>query len=310
MTNKNTLFINIHNMIENNIDCSILLDELEKKDLSLKEKKSFISLKLRYLVKNNIKHMIENILETHTLMNRDYWLIIEYYYNMKDNSYYIMQKYISSIDTCDIDLMITKNWYDLIEKWDGFPVISSFDSNTINLSMLKKYNYDIKDITNVYKQKIPSDYLELFCNMIKDADVLIDGANISHISKFFNYNILVDLIKILENLNFKPKIILHERHNVNNKFLQKYIVKTPKNNYDDNFLLYGMFQYNKMVVSNDLFRDHVIGINNNIKCYIEMMTIQYVDMKLIIPQYSKCIQVINNNIYIPTKKGFYLLQKN
>jgi hypothetical protein len=137
-------------MIENNIDCSILLDELEKKDLSLKEKKSFISLKLRYLVKNNIKHMIENILETHTLMNRDYWLIIEYYYNMKDMnylSYYIMQKYISSIDTCDIDLMITKNWYDLIEKWDGFPVISSFDSNTINLSMPK---YRIRNTSQIF----------------------------------------------------------------------------------------------------------------------------------------------------------------
>ena len=54
-----------------------------------------------------------------------------------------------------------------------------------------------------------------------------------------------------------------------------------------------IFYYNKMIVSNDLFRDHIN------KCYI--------DMKLIIP-YSKCIQVINSNIYIPTNTGFYLIQ--
>ena len=74
-----------------------------------------------------------------------------------------------------------------------------------------------------------------------------------------------------------------------NNFLQKYIVRTPKNNYDDNFLLYGMFQYNKMIVSNDLFRDHAIDMDNTIKCYIEMMTIQYIDKKLITQRFINII---------------------
>ena len=312
MTNrdKNNLFITIHNNIEQNKDCLILFEELEKYNLSEKEIKSLISLKLRYYIKNNMITLVDNIYNNNKLMNRDYWLIIEYYYNMKDDKYReIIDKNIKNLTTYDIDLMIENDYYDLIREWDGFPVISYYESNTSDYTMLKKYNYNIDGMKEIYKNKIPSNYLEKFNNMIKDCDILIDGANISHETTFFNFNVLKNVIQLLEDKNYKPKIILHERHIINNNFLQKYIVRTPKNNYDDNFLLYGMFQYNKMIVSNDLFRDHAIDMDNTIKCYIEMMTIQYIDKKLIIPQYSKCIQVINNSIYIPTKKGFFIMKK-
>ena len=108
---------------------------------------------------------------------------------------------------------------------------------------------------------------------------------------------------MIEELKLIPKIILHERHIIKNKFLENYIIKVPRNNYDDNFLLYGMLKYNKKVVSNDLFRDHMIGMNNMIKCHINYMTIKFKDNKLHIPQYSNCIQIIEDNIFVPSKNG-------
>ena len=51
--------------------------------------------------------------------------------------------------------------------------------------------------------------------MIKYSNVLIDGANISHLSKYVDYNILDNCIKLLEKLNYKPKIIIYERHGIN-----------------------------------------------------------------------------------------------
>ena len=50
----NKYFISIYKLLESNQDCSSQLDELEKMKLNSKEIKSFISLNLRYFIKNNI----------------------------------------------------------------------------------------------------------------------------------------------------------------------------------------------------------------------------------------------------------------
>ena len=309
--NHNNLFITIYKNLESNQDCTSLLNTLESLNLSKKEMKSFISLKLRNIIQNN-KNLdcIDNIISSHPLMNRDYWLCISYYNNLKkyDKAHDIMLQYIKSISTYDIDIMIQNNMFLFIKMWDGYPVQASIEANTYDYTMLKKYNFDISSMISIYNKKIPSNFINTYNILIQNADVLIDGANISHQSNSFDYNELKIVVKLLEIQNLKPKIILHERHVIKDVFLQKYIIKTPKNNYDDNFLLYGMFQYNKMIVSNDLFRDHMIGMNSMIKCFINMMTIQYIDKNLIIPQYSKCIQVIDNSIYIPTMDGFYLMK--
>jgi len=312
--NHNNLFITIYKNLESNQDCTSLLNTLESVNLSKKEMKSYISLKLRNIIQNynsdNNLDCIDNIVSSYPLMNRDYWLCISYYNNIKkyDKAHDIMLQYIKSISTYDIDIMIQNNMFLFIKMWEGFPVQASIEANTYDYTMLKKYNFDISSMISIYNKKIPTNFINIYSILIQDADVLIDGANISHQASSFDYNELKIVVKLLEMQNLKPKIILHERHNIKDIFLQKYIIKTPKNNYDDNFLLYGMFQYNKMVVSNDLFRDHMIGMNSMIKCFINMMTIQYIDKKLIIPQYSKCIQVIHNSIYIPTMDGFYLMK--
>ena len=309
MNNTHELFI-IYQYLESNQDCSSNLQKLENAKLTPKEMKSFISLKLRHFIKMNRIDEIEKILLKFILMKRDYWLCVEYYYICNiSRATEIMIKYIDSIDSNDIDMLIKNNWTDLIILWDGHPVVSTYKSNTIQDNKLKKYDYDISEIIDIYKKKIPIKFITSFEQKIIDCDVLIDGANISHVGKDFNYSELLKVINILELQHLKPIIILHERHNIKCPILKKYIVFTPKNNYDDNFLLYGMFKYNKMIVSNDLFRDHVVDLNKYIKCYIETMCIKYIENALVIPQYSKCIQVIKelSIIYIPCINGLYKL---
>ena len=74
-----------------------------------------------------------------------------------------------------------------------------------------------------------------------------------------------------------------------------------------------MIYNNIPVVTNDNFRDHIYEMfelfdtkNNKIKNYISEMKLsfsdKYIEDKI---GYSKCIQVINNSIYIPTETGYY-----
>ena len=135
----NKYFISIYKLLEANQDCSLQLDELEKKKLNSKEMKSFMSLKLRYFIKNNIN--FDQIL-TNNLMRRDYWLCIE---NDISIGFDLMIKYIKTIEQYDIDIMIKNKWYLLIKHWDGYPVISSIQSNC-NPTGLSKYSFNIDNI--------------------------------------------------------------------------------------------------------------------------------------------------------------------
>ena len=125
----------------------------------------------------------------------------------------------------------------------------------------------------------------------------------------YNFSELIILINKLIELNYKPMIILHERHKIptNLYFLKKYIIKTPRNTYDDNYLIYGMCKKGINIISNDLFRDHLNNMNIFTKCYVESMTFKYIDKNIFIPKYTKCIQIINNMCYIPTDQDFYCL---
>jgi hypothetical protein len=304
----NQLFVSIYQLLQSGQDCTTSLNKLEEAKLTPKEMKSFISLKLRHLIQKGFILQVDEIISTTKLMKRDYWLCVEYYYiRDKIKAREIMRQYIDCIDTNDIDIMISNGWNDLIREWDGTPVVATIESNTSDISKLTRYNFDISSMISIYRKKLSNKYCTIFEKQIENYDVLIDGANISHIGKDFRFNELVKVIQLIERMGLKPCVIIHERHIIKNTFLLRYIVRTPKNNYDDNFLLYGMFRYNKMVVSNDLFRDHVIDLDSSIKCFIDMMTIKYIEGTLHIPQYSKCIQVVDDSIYIPCTGGMYKL---
>jgi hypothetical protein len=76
---------------------------------------------------------------------------------------------------------------------------------------------------------------------------------------------------------------------------------------DDDYMIYGMMIHNTMVLTNDQFRDHLKDMDLKTKCFVKSMCIKYSCNNLIIPKYSRCIQVNGDIIYIPTKdkNGFY-----
>jgi hypothetical protein len=292
--------------LDNDIPCDDLVEKsiIEFSDIK-QHNRGLTTLLLRYYINKQNTDMILHILYNNlNLMNRDYMTCMEYFKNINDENtvQYIYRK-INIIETKDINLMIKNNWINLIKKFDGYPIICSYNTNINDFSMLKKYQFDITKMKLKYIERIENK--EIIDIQMKDVDLLIDGANMSHLTSVIDYRILSYLIINLQGLGYKPKIILHERHNITDDFLLPYLIRTPMYRNDDDYMIYGMLQYNMMVLSNDMFRDHLKNMDIYTKCFVESMTMRYYNKQFIIPKYSKCIQVIENTIYIPTKNGFY-----
>jgi hypothetical protein len=113
--------------------------------------------------------------------------------------------------------------------------------------------------------------------------------------------------------------IIHKRHC---KKLKQFLSTinhfvTPCNEYDDYYLIISCIISNKPIITNDKFKDHIFDMfklfenNNMIENYIKESIINYTNYHVNKNnEYSYCIQYINNNIYIPTKNGFYKINLN
>ena len=318
------LIINMHKLqllkynIDNNIDCQQLMNEcINEFSDSKQNKRGLITLIIRYNINNSNTEDIKDILYNNKyLMRRDYLSCLDYFLkNNNDNNYYSDIEYIynniDDIETKDVDLMIENNWIDLLKKFDGYMICCSHDSNIDDNDKknLKKYKFDVKKMRDKYYERIKNkeemDYL------MTNTDVLIDGANMGHLTGKFDFSILPQIINKFKKFKINAKIILHERHQLSYELMDKlssYLIRTPTMKNDDDYMIYGMLIHNLMVLTNDQFRDHLKDMDLKTKCYVRSMTIKFFNNNLIIPKYSRCIQVINNNIYIPTKgykNGFY-----
>ena len=293
------------------INCDELIKQcVEEFSNSKQNIRGLTTLLLRYYIIKKDTNTIKRILYEKELMRRDYLTCLEYFlYN--DNSYeeieYIYSM-IKEIETKDVDLMIKSNWIELLKKFDGYMIECSYKSNFKDTSILQKYKFDVSKMRDKYVERIKNK--DEFNNMLQNIDVLIDGANMGHLSGEFNFSILPKLIKKLQLMNFSPKIILHERHQLEDSLyasLKPYLIRTPTMQNDDDYMIYGMLCNNVMVLSNDQFRDHLKNMDMKTKCFVDSMRIKLQYDNIIIPKYSKCIQVIDNNIYIPCRNGFYKL---
>ncbi len=301
--------------IDNNVDCEDLIKEcIIKYSDSKQNRRGLMTLIIRYNILRDNFEELKELLYKDDLMQRDYLTFIDYFLS-KDYSIGTQYAY-SKIDELlpkDIDLMISKNWIDLIKKFDGFTVVSTLESNIDSNSIyLKKYTFDVSVMRDRYINRIKNK--EELDEQLKGIDILIDGANMGHIrtkGNNFDFTILRQLIHKFINMGKNPKIILHQRHIIKDKFVEKYIIRTPMYRNDDDYMIYGMLVNNIMVLSNDMFRDHLKNMDGYTKCYVSSMTMKYVKNEIIIPEYSYCIQVIktgdSEDIYIPCKNGFYKL---
>ena len=306
-------------MIDNKENCDGFIKECisEFKD-SKQNSRGLYTLIIRNSINIKDTELLKDILYNNkNLMRRDYLTTLDYFLKLNtitSGTYYDDIEYIydniDDIETKDVDFMIENNWIDLLKKFDGYSMTCSYENN-MNFdikSKLKKYKFDVSKMRDKYYERIKNK--EDMDTMMKDCDVLIDGANMSHLTGKFDFTILPIIIKKFNKLNIKAKIILHERHQLEPKLLEilmPYLIRTPTMRNDDDYMIYGMLIHDLMVLTNDMFRDHLKDMDLKTKCYVRSMIIKYSNNNLIIPKYSKCIQVLDNSIAIPCKNGFYNL---
>lgn len=325
-------FINLKeiktNIDENNYSrVNVFFKRYNYDDICDKMKNGFISLKIRYLINiNNINQILE-ILKNFKLMKRDYILIITYFYNIDTLlSIDILNNHILNkhkLESTDIDKLIENKCFNIIRLLDYYFVSCSYTTN-IDISEynnLCKYTIDMnikQKIFIFYKDKLKDKYFNSLISKIHDIDCIVDGGNISHMNGGKCDYKYIDKISNFINKNYKnPLYIFHNRHKNKLKDFLKLVNHfiTPVNEYDDYYILISMILSNKPVITNDKFKDHIFDMLKNfetvdlkIKNYINENIINYNKNKINKEiKYSNCIQVIQNNIYIPTKNGMYKL---
>ncbi len=310
-------------MIDTRVNQSIIEEHIAKcvelYGSSKQNKRGITTLLIRYYIDMDMMEKVMEYLYMDDLMKRDYLAILDYIYARNYNDAhsnidiiaYIYSR-IDVIETKDVNRMIDNKWFDLLKRFDGYPVMTSYEPNDDgNKCIIYEgiHRQHITKMMDTYVERIEvKDSNKELVECMKDVDIIIDGANMSYVSGQFKPNELVSIVKMLERMHYRVKIVFHPTRQITIPFLQPYIIYTPKFRNDDDYLIYGMLKFSKMVLTNDLFRDHVKNMDLYTKCYVESKTIRYFKKNLIIPRYSKCIQVIDNGIYIPSVKGgFYFL---
>ncbi len=307
-------------MIDNKEECDDYIKECieEFKDSKQNIRGLYTLIIRNYINKKDTINIKQILYNNNNLMRRDYLSSLDYFLKLDPNLYYQDIEYIynniDDIETKDVDLMIENNWIDLLKKFDGYNITCSYNNNIDydDKKNLRKYSFDVTKMRDKYYNRIKNK--EEMDDLMKDCDVLIDGANMGHLTGKFDFSILPNIINKCNKLKIKAKIILHERHQLEQKLfdqLKPYLIRTPTMRNDDDYMIYGMLIHNTMVLTNDMFRDHLKDMDLKTKCYVRSMSIKYSNNNLIIPYYSRCIQYFNNKIYIPTKdNGFYTIKIN
>jgi hypothetical protein len=306
------------------------LDSIDINKLKKHQKKPYYTLLLNYYFYVNDIDNINNIIMNYELMKRDYLNYCNYYQN-KELVIKIFNekiKYKEQLLEKDINFLIDNKLDFLLKELDGYFINCSKENNFNDYKILKKYNLENKDkILEYYENLIPKSYINIMRKKLHNIDIIIDGGNISYFGIKNKSDIYINVKIIMDNvMNYKggkyknPLIIFNEQHNTAKQnniiyLINNYnVVFTPKNIYDDFFIIYGIIYNDIPVLTNDKFKDHIYDMfklfdskNNNVKNYFDEKIINYTYNKIFdINSYSKCIQIINNNIYIPCKNGFYI----
>jgi hypothetical protein len=290
---------------------------------------------------NQILDMIDS-LDNFELMKRDYLNLIKYFYNDNKKLDYYFDKIINKIysntdnilNTKDLNFLLKNNLLKIFWKLNGLFVKTSINYPTVNYNNLNLIVLD-SSYNNLLLNKINKiigidfvNHIEKYQQQFRDFDYIVDGGNILYNKKGMLTNETInDLIKIIN--NYKSLVIIHKKNikkypeliqKIRNNNGQLYI--TPHGKNDDLYILWFFLKYNcrKFIISNDLYRDHIYNLetkikNKNITRFIDIInqnTLKY-DKNLIVeskPQYSKCIQVIDKNVYIPHINNEFILLKN
>lgn len=295
-----------------------------------------ISKLLEFFIHNSDNNNINYIVETcnNILMKRDYFHLICYYYNTNINiAMDIFENKISGqILSKDINYILENKLYKLLTKMEGTFVKTSYKHNIIpNKNLLKLFTLPY-DIINSILQEVENETKFKINNINNNIMAIIDGGSVIHSnSGIITNNSINDLINIIimtkETIGM-PIVIIHKRHLKTIPMLLQKLKEldvlyhfTPPNINDDLFIInyFLALKTKAFIITNDKFRDHIFKYEKSnkesnkeyFKYIIQQQTLNFscslnkIQEK---PTYSLCIQIIDNDIYIPSIDGFTLVK--
>ncbi len=312
----------------------------EKFDESLKllnenklniSKQEYYSLMIRTLVGKKQYKNVEQLLfdKNINLMKRDYMTYIkEIYLNNSEKSETIFKLVLKKyeLNDCDIDFIIKNNFKSLLKLLNRYYLKTSLNYNYEYTGKLKLFDFNNNEIESIYKKLSSKIFKNCHYNfegeiVNKKFSHILDGGNILLSNKGKNnlksYKFLLSMMNNIE----EPLLVIHKKYLKNNKSNQinniiniikkkfiNNIYMTPYRNNDDYYILLSSLKLKIPIISNDNFKDHIFDVRSDIfKSYIERYVLKYNNLEIEkLKSYSECIQIIDNQIYIPSKNGnFY-----
>lgn len=338
----------LHNLInENELEkVGLLLSQNNEKIFKGKEKKAYNSLLLKYYFKSNKINEFEEVYNKNKkiLMKRDILLYCQilYFSNIEkciDEFKYLVES--SVLGPNDIDFLIENKMDKCLELLDGYYSFTKNIGSEKKDSILRFYPYKketIEKLLDIISKPIEPDIFN-FCkkvfNFSNKEKIVIDGGNLLFCKKGQvseeGYNLIVDIMKNLDNKGFYPILIIHNRHlKVQNKniktvssikFLKNNfgnnIFETPYNQNDDLYLIFVTLFFSCKILSNDNYKDHIFTASENLdelekftfKNILEDLSLKYIerdnklDLKKSLKKYSNCIQRCGRELLIPSKNN-------
>ena len=295
------------------------------------ENNGIITNLLNYFIFHDNKENVEKIYEMRDkLMKRDYLSLIKYY---PERAEYIFDNYILSnienIQSKDIDFLIDNNLH-LLKKLDGVFINCNISASTYNeiefcssFDKVKLYNLSdniIQTLLNKIEAELGKHLNKLnlfFDKLVHDNynyNLIVDGGNVIHSDKG---KVNINKLKLINKANkneYNPLLIIHSKHSELKKIIELQDIPvyfTPYGYNDDLFILWFFLKMNAtaFILSNDKYRDHVFMFKNEqFKNIIFQQTLKYntVVKPENKPVYSNCIQVIDNQIFIPTSSNKFI----
>ena len=301
-----------------------------------------ISNLLLYFININDELLIKHILvKCHdVLMKRDYLNIIYYYWDSNREfaiELFDLNNLGSQCEAKDIIFIIKHNMIELLKKLIGLFIeldIKDFDKELFKLNHNKLFGACPIMINHIIDMLTLPQLKTLSFNFDKtNIGAIIDAGNVIHCRKGkFSYQSIIDLNQIINETRYligEPLIIIHKKHlKANPKILELFNLnkvqyyQTPYNVDDDLFIwwFFLKLQAKCFIISNDKYRDHIFKYDTQssiiqFKNIIKQQTLNYnIDNMVghIItpkPLYSKCIQQIDDDIYIPTNSDMFIKVK-
>jgi hypothetical protein len=333
----------LHCSLNNKEMCSSLLEKIGIQYIINSKNNGLVSNLLEYYIRydnNMIAPLIQNLMkvERFSLMKRDYLKLANYYYNdnysMAESIF--MNNILSKVNfnsdfilsSKDIDYMIENRMYRMLEKLENIHITSNMNMNIVTPQNLKlvDMSQNIRDsIILKIESMIPNHKYFLEKNFgMENFKTIIDGGSVIHNRGGVIRNTsIMDLVNIT-NMCENPVVVIHERHKKTIKMLEHTFIQnninyyfTPTHFNDDVFILWFFLKnVGSYIVSNDKYRDHIFtfetkgkNTNSQFNHILSQQTLEFNCIKMWLqdkPKYSKCIQKINNMLYVPHVSGKFI----